>query len=97
MTRASLSKAILAGKAGIYNVFVTNGFMTRQALDAIQPYLDAANVDDSIDDGTGENTIEINDAIIILNFLFQLDTPPAAPFPDFGLDRTVDDVTECAE
>jgi len=37
--------AVLARKAGIYNVFVTNGFMTVQALDTIRPYLDAANVD----------------------------------------------------
>jgi pyruvate formate lyase activating enzyme len=37
--------ARLAKKAGLSNVFVTNGFMTRQALDTIKPYLDAANVD----------------------------------------------------
>ncbi len=37
--------ARLAKKAGLYNVFVTNGYMTRQALDLIEPYLDAANVD----------------------------------------------------
>ncbi len=37
--------AKLAKEAGLYNVFVTNGFMTRQALDTIKPYLDAANVD----------------------------------------------------
>jgi pyruvate formate lyase activating enzyme len=37
--------ARLAKKAGLANVFVTNGYMTRQALDMIQPYLDAANVD----------------------------------------------------
>ncbi len=37
--------SMLATEAGLRNVFVTNGFMTRQALDAIQPYLDAANVD----------------------------------------------------
>ncbi|MBE0480035.1 MAG: AmmeMemoRadiSam system radical SAM enzyme, partial [Dehalococcoidia bacterium] len=35
----------LAREAGLRNVFVTNGFMTREALDTIQPYLDAANVD----------------------------------------------------
>jgi pyruvate formate lyase activating enzyme len=29
----------------IYNVFVTNGFMTREALDVIEPFLDACNVD----------------------------------------------------
>ena len=37
--------ARLAHEAGVYNVFVTNGYMTRQALDEIRPYLDAANVD----------------------------------------------------
>jgi len=37
--------AILAKKAGLANVFVTNGYMTRQALEMIRPYLDAANVD----------------------------------------------------
>ena len=37
--------AKLAREAGIKNIFVTNGFMTPQALDAIAPYLDAANVD----------------------------------------------------
>ena len=30
---------------GIKNVFVTNGYMTEEALQIIQPYLDAANVD----------------------------------------------------
>jgi len=37
--------SMLATEAGLRNVFVTNGYMTRQALDMIQPYLDAANVD----------------------------------------------------
>jgi len=37
--------AILAKKAGLYTVYVTNGYMTPQALDKIDPYLDAANVD----------------------------------------------------
>jgi len=37
--------AILAKEAGLANIFITNGFMTRQALDTISPYLDAANVD----------------------------------------------------
>jgi len=37
--------AKLAHKEGIKNIFVTNGFMTSQALDTIAPYLDAANVD----------------------------------------------------
>lgn len=37
--------AKLARQAGLYNVFVTNGYMSKVALDTIKPYLDAANVD----------------------------------------------------
>jgi len=37
--------AKLAHEKGILNVFVTNGYMTSEALRMIQPYLDAANVD----------------------------------------------------
>lgn len=37
--------AILAKEAGLYTVYVTNGYMTREALETIGPYLDAANVD----------------------------------------------------
>ena len=37
--------AKLARKEGLKNVFVTNGFMTKEAIEAIKPYLDAANVD----------------------------------------------------
>jgi pyruvate formate lyase activating enzyme len=37
--------ARLAHERGILNVFVTNGYMTPEALKMIQPYLDAANVD----------------------------------------------------
>ncbi|MBU2102997.1 MAG: AmmeMemoRadiSam system radical SAM enzyme, partial [Candidatus Omnitrophica bacterium] len=37
--------AKIAAAKGIYNVFVTNGFMSTQALTDIAPYLDAANVD----------------------------------------------------
>ncbi|MBI4618708.1 MAG: AmmeMemoRadiSam system radical SAM enzyme [Desulfobacterales bacterium] len=37
--------AELAHKKGIKNVFVTNGYMTKEALHKIRPYLDAANVD----------------------------------------------------
>jgi pyruvate formate lyase activating enzyme len=37
--------AVAARKAGIKNVFVTNGYTTTAALEAIAPYLDAANVD----------------------------------------------------
>jgi len=37
--------ARLASEKGIKNVFVTNGYMTPEALDAIHPHLHAANVD----------------------------------------------------
>ena len=37
--------AKLAKEEGIANVFVTNGYMTPEALETFQPYLDACNVD----------------------------------------------------
>ena len=37
--------AKLASKAGIKNVFVTNGYITPEALNVIRPYLHAANID----------------------------------------------------
>ena len=37
--------ARLARERGLRNVFVTNGYMTAEALEMISPYLDAANVD----------------------------------------------------
>ena len=37
--------AKLAHQKGIKNIFVTNGFMTMEALEMIHPYLDGANVD----------------------------------------------------
>jgi pyruvate formate lyase activating enzyme len=37
--------AKLAKDRGLSNVFVTNGYMTLEALETIQPYLDACNVD----------------------------------------------------
>lgn len=37
--------AKLAHEENIKNVFVTNGFMTKEALEMIEPYLDAVNVD----------------------------------------------------
>ena len=37
--------AILARRAGLKNIFVTNGYITAEALAAIAPYLDAANID----------------------------------------------------
>ena len=41
----ALETARIAHQQGIKNVFVTNGYMTPEALEMIQPYLDAANVD----------------------------------------------------
>jgi pyruvate formate lyase activating enzyme len=37
--------AKLANKEGIKNVFVTNGYITKEPLEKIVPYLDAANID----------------------------------------------------
>jgi pyruvate formate lyase activating enzyme len=37
--------AVLAKEAGLRNVFVTNGYITPEALACITPYLDAANID----------------------------------------------------
>ena len=37
--------ARLASQAGLKNLYVTNGFMTPEMLEMIEPYLDAANVD----------------------------------------------------
>jgi len=37
--------AKLASKAGIKNIFVTNGYITEEALREIAPYLDATNID----------------------------------------------------
>jgi pyruvate formate lyase activating enzyme len=37
--------AKLAKEKNLYNNFVTNGYMTRECLEMINPYLDAANVD----------------------------------------------------
>jgi pyruvate formate lyase activating enzyme len=37
--------AKLAKEAGLSNVFVTNGFMTKEMIHMVRPYLDAANVD----------------------------------------------------
>jgi pyruvate formate lyase activating enzyme len=37
--------ARLAREAGLRNIFVTNGYITREALTMIAPYLDAANID----------------------------------------------------
>ena len=37
--------AVLAHQRGLFNTFVTNGYMTTEAVKAIAPYLDAATVD----------------------------------------------------
>jgi len=41
----ALDTMIRARAAGLYNVFVTNGYESHEALDLLVPYLDAANVD----------------------------------------------------
>lgn len=41
----ALETAKLARREGLGNVYVTNGYMTPEMLDAFHPYLDAANVD----------------------------------------------------
>jgi pyruvate formate lyase activating enzyme len=41
----ALDIAKLAHKEGLKNVFVTNGYITPEALQSIAPYLDAANID----------------------------------------------------
>jgi pyruvate formate lyase activating enzyme len=35
----------LAKREGLFNVFVTNGYMTKEMVKTISPYLDAANID----------------------------------------------------
>lgn len=37
--------AKIAREKGLYNIFVTNGYMTKEAIEMISPYLDGANVD----------------------------------------------------
>ncbi len=37
--------ARLAREAGLKNIFVTNGYISKEALETIAPYLDAANID----------------------------------------------------
>ena len=37
--------ALLATAAGLKNIFVTNGYISKEALSAISPFLDAANID----------------------------------------------------
>jgi pyruvate formate lyase activating enzyme len=40
-----LATARLASAAGLANIYVTNGYMTREMLESFHPYLHAANVD----------------------------------------------------
>lgn len=41
----ALETAKLAHQKGLLNIFVTNGFMSREVIEMVAPYLDAANVD----------------------------------------------------
>ena len=41
----TLDSAVLARKQNLKTVYVTNGYMTQEALDTVGPYLDAVNVD----------------------------------------------------
>ena len=41
----ALETAKLAKVAGLRNIFVTNGYMSREAISLLAPYLDAANID----------------------------------------------------
>lgn len=51
----ALSTMKLAHERGLKNIWVTNGFMTRETLETILPYLDAVNVDlKGADDGMYE-------------------------------------------
>jgi pyruvate formate lyase activating enzyme len=41
----ALETAKLAKQAGLYNIFVSNGYMSGEAIILLKPYLDAANID----------------------------------------------------
>ena len=41
----ALETAKLAKEAGLYNIFVSNGYMSGEAVNLLKPYLDAANID----------------------------------------------------
>jgi pyruvate formate lyase activating enzyme len=43
--------AKIAKKKGLKNTFITNGYMSKEAIKLISPYLDAANIDFKGDDG----------------------------------------------
>ena len=63
---------------------LTHLFVTESAL----PCVDAADYDDG-------STIDIADAISILDYGFSSGRPPAPPFPDFAEDHTGDDLSCC--
>jgi pyruvate formate lyase activating enzyme len=44
-TEYAIDVGKLARREGLYNVYVTNGYITVEALEELAPYLDAANVD----------------------------------------------------
>ena len=50
---------------------------------------DAADVDDS-------SSVDLNDAMVLFNYLFQRGTPPRAPFPVCGADPSADGL-DCAD
>jgi len=61
----------LAREKGIKNVWVTNGYMTRETLEIIAPYLDAANVDfKGADDGVYEKYCGAKPAPIMENMKY---------------------------
>lgn len=67
--------ARLASAKGLKNVFVTNGFMSRECLLMIKPYLDAANVDlKSFSDQTYKNRIggRLKPVLGNINFMKEL-------------------------
>ena len=41
----AVDTAKLAKKENLKNIFITNGYMTKEAIDTIKPFLDAANID----------------------------------------------------
>ena len=57
----TLDCAKLAKESNLYTVYVTNGYMTPEALDAIGPYLDAYRLDiKGFNDGTYKKLAKIN-------------------------------------
>jgi pyruvate formate lyase activating enzyme len=69
----ALDCAKLAKEKGLRNIFVTNGFMTKDAIDMIRPYLGAANVDlKFFKDGSYKNICSgrlqpVLDSIVLMN------------------------------